>query len=397
MSALSDLFEGNFNQIGGDFTSPSAITEFEDAGLALGGAALAATGVGALADAGVFGALGGAAGAADVGVGALAGDLGAGAATDVGTTIASDLGATGAADLGATGAADLSALNAADAFSTATAADPLSVASDAPSFDLGSTGSNWFNTDPSIQSYAADTGTTTGTAGATATGTPGASTVTTATPGTTPGGGGIDPLSEVPYGGGGAASGTGASSAAGGGGGFTQNLSSVLSSPYTKLAVGAVPLALTLGMGEQQLPASAQQLQAQALQLQQQGLTNLAEAQSGQLNAGQTAQISAMTQNLQNQWIQTLKNQGVQDPTKDARWPQIQAAIDQQVTSATAELIQQNITNALSETGQASTALTQIAQMSMTADQNFTNNLINATKSLGLAAGGGIGKITIGG
>jgi len=99
-----------------------------------------------------------------------------------------------------------------------------------------------------------------------------------------------------------------------------------------------------------------------------------------------------MSSDLKNKWLQTLYNQGVQDPTKDARWPQIAAQIDAQVTQQTAALIQQNITNALAETGQAASALTSIAQMQMSADQNFTNALINATKSLGLAAGSSAGR-----
>jgi len=177
---------------------------------------------------------------------------------------------------------------------------------------------------------------------------------------------------------------------------LTSTLGSTLSSPWTKLALGAAPLALTLGMGEQQLPAGAQQLQQQALALQQQGLAGLADAQAGKLNAGQTAVLAQFKQNATNQWLQTLYNQGVQDPTKDARWPQIQAQIDMQVTQQTAQLIQQNITNALAETGQASTALTAIAQMQMQADQNFTNALIGATKALGTAVGGSSGRtITI--
>jgi hypothetical protein len=142
-------------------------------------------------------------------------------------------------------------------------------------------------------------------------------------------------------------------------------------------------------MGEQQLPSAATASQNQALQLQQLGLTNLAQAQAGQLNAGQTAQLATLKQDRTNQWLQTLYNQGVVDPTKDTRWPQIQAVIDREVTAATATMIQQNITNALAETGQASATLNQIAQLQMQSDQNFTNNLINATKALGLAAGSG--------
>jgi hypothetical protein len=170
---------------------------------------------------------------------------------------------------------------------------------------------------------------------------------------------------------------------------FTDKLGGALSSPWTKLAVGAAPLALALGMGQPQLPSSAQALQGQANALSQQGQADLSSARAGNLNAGQTAVLSQMKTDLTNQWRQTLFNQGVQDPTKDARWPQIEAAIDSQVTQQTATLIQQNVTNALAETGQASTALMGIAQMQMTSDQNFTNNLLNATKALGTAVGGG--------
>jgi hypothetical protein len=157
----------------------------------------------------------------------------------------------------------------------------------------------------------------------------------------------------------------------------------------TKLALGVAPLALTLGMGQQQLPASAQALQAQANALSATGQQDLAQARAGILNAGQTAQLAQQKQDLTNQWRQTLYNQGVTDVTKDSRWPQIQGMIDEKITAQTGVMIQQNITNALAETGQAASALTSIAQMQMNADQAFTNNLIGATKALGFAAGSG--------
>jgi len=121
--------------------------------------------------------------------------------------------------------------------------------------------------------------------------------------------------------------------------------------------------------------------------MQQSGLTDLSNARQGILNQGQTAQLAKLRQDSTNRWRQALFNQGVQDPSKDARWPQIADAIDQEVTVATGQMIQQNITNALAETGQAAQALTAIAQMQMKADSDFTNALIGATKSLGLAAG----------
>ncbi len=168
---------------------------------------------------------------------------------------------------------------------------------------------------------------------------------------------------------------------------LTDKLSGVLASPWTKLALAGAPLALTLAMGQGGLPSAAQQLQGQASALSQAGLTDLAAARAGQLNAGQTAVLGQMNRDLTNQWRQTLFNQGVQDPSKDARWPQIVAEIDSKVTQQTAVMIQQNITNALAETGQASAALTSIANLQLQQDQAFTNSLINATKSLGTLAG----------
>ncbi len=140
-------------------------------------------------------------------------------------------------------------------------------------------------------------------------------------------------------------------------------------------------------MGPGGLPSGAAALQQQAAALSASGQSDLAAARAGQLNAGQTAVIGQARQNAENKWRQLLYNQGVTDVSKDSRWPQIEQQIDAEVTAQTATLIQQNITTALAETGQASTALTAIAQMQLSQDQNFTNQLIGATKSLGLAAG----------
>jgi hypothetical protein len=153
-----------------------------------------------------------------------------------------------------------------------------------------------------------------------------------------------------------------------------------------KWALAGAPLALTLGMGEAKLPGAAQQLQGQAANLSAQGQADLASAKAGVLNQGQTAALGQMHNDLLNQWRQTLFNQGVTDLSKDARYPQILADVDAKVTAQTQTMIQQNITNALTETGQAAAALNNVAQMQMNADQAFTNNLVSATKSLGLMA-----------
>jgi hypothetical protein len=152
------------------------------------------------------------------------------------------------------------------------------------------------------------------------------------------------------------------------------------------LALGAAPLALTLGMGQPSLPAAAQASQAQANQLSQMGLQGVQQANAGIVNPGQAAQLASDRADLTNQWLQTLKNQGVQDPTKDSRWPQIQQLIDQKITAETGTMLQQNLQTALAETGQAASSLNAVASMQMQSDQAFTNNLIGATKSLGTVA-----------
>jgi hypothetical protein len=338
----------------------------------IGGAAL--LGGGLLLAPEIAGLAGGATAAGDLAIGDVAAaDLLPAATADLSGAAIGDIGAATAADLAVPAAVGADLLGLAPDLGTAALATDVSTLSpfaDTSALAVTDTGLG--------ADVTAGTAADVPTAAATLPqGTPAVSAVTTPA-------GGVQAIG-VPATSGGTVAGAGG----GAGGGITSTLGNVLSSPWTKLAIGAAPLALTLAMGEQQLPSAATASQNQALQLQQLGLTNLAQAQAGQLNAGQTAQLATMKQNLTNQWLQTLYNQGVTDPTKDSRWPQIQALIDQQVTASTAQLIQQNITNALAETGQASTALTQIAQLQMQSDQNFTNNLINATKALGLAVGSG--------
>jgi len=386
MSFLTDLFEGNFGNLGTDLSNaPSSFLAHpqEQLEVGLGAAAIAAPfllpeigaglGIGGTIDAAAGGGL-----AADLGIG----DIGAAASADVLGSTAADFGFLGGGGADVLAAGGESALG----FGADTAL-------------TGDTGLSSFLADPSLGADGAAFNTTGPGIGADVTGDPAVSQFASPGAGEAPAAAGP---SATPAGFAstdaelaGATTGTApaataaAPAAATGGGGITGALSSTLSSPWTKLALGAAPLALALGMGQQQLPTSAQQLQGQATALSQQGQADLASARAGNLNAGQTAVIGQVRTDLTNQWRQTLFNQGVQDPTKDARWPQIEAAIDSQVTQQTAQLIQQNITNALAETGQASAALTSIANMQFQADQNFTNSLINATKSLGLAAGGG--------
>jgi len=186
-----------------------------------------------------------------------------------------------------------------------------------------------------------------------------------------------------------AAATTAATPATAAGGGVTGALGNVMSSPWTKLGLGLAPLGLALGMREANLSTGGQAAQGNANQLAAFGQQQLAQAQAGQLNQGQLASLNQMRQDLTNQWKQVFFNMGVQDPSKDTRWTQAMADIDNKITAQTATFIQQMIQNGLQAASSASGTLTQVAQMQMQADQNFTNNLINATKALGTTVAGG--------
>jgi hypothetical protein len=423
MSFFSDLFEGNTGNLGNDIEhAPSSFANHPSEIIDVGAAALTALTLGA--GAGVFGAgaLGAdaAAGAADVGAGAA--DLGAGAADlGAGGGLAADL---GIGDIGATAAGgDLAAgLGIGDIGSTlgAGAADALgTVPADTLAFlpevgaDLGG-GSLAFGSDvfgglsDAEGAILPDTSTlATGSLDSSITGMSPSFAETDAElsgglTGTAPAAAPSYVMPSVANAPAGADTGLANANAsfgafdapAAGGGGLTSQLSSVLSSPYTRLGLAAAPLALALGRGESSLPASAGQAQANASQLSAFGSQQLAAGQAGTLNAGQMALITKSKDDLTNAARQAMYNMGVQNPEADTRWPQMLANIDTQVTAMTAQMIQQEITNGLSALGSSSQTLNQIAQMQMNADQNFTNTLVNATKALGLAAGSGAIRTT---
>ncbi len=343
MSFFSDLFRGNFGNLGNDIThAPSSLISHPDE--------LAETiGAGALIAAPfVFPEIGGA--------------LGIGAAADAGGALAADAATAGgafAADAGGALAADAAGGAAAlgtDALAFAPeAADALSIG---PA--IGGVGDSILPDTATLATGPIDFG---GDAAASATPAgfaptdaelSGATTGTATAPSTAAGG---------------------ASSSSGG---FTSMLSDTLKSPWTRLGLAAAPLALTLARGESSLPPQTDAAVSNATALANQGAN---------LNSAQQATIAQMRQDLINQYRQVLFNQGVQNPEKDTRWPQMLAQIDSQVTAATQQMIQQNIQNSLAGDQQ----LIQIAGLQMQADQNFSNALLNATKALGTAAGLGGG------
>lgn len=344
MSFLTDLFEGNFDHLWTDIEhAPSSLANHpsEILGLGLGAAAIAAPfilpeigaalGIGegatALADIGLGGSeLADLGVAADVGTEAGLGFLGdAAGAAEVGDALAFAPEALGS-DAGVT-FSDIATSDLAGDFATAGDVAPGSYSWTAADIQGPGIGSS-VTTDPNIVAY---------------------------------------------EGGGGASSGS-----------WTQTLTDTLKSPWTKLAMGAAPLALSLGMGQQGLPSQLAAAQANATALASQG---------SNLNAAQSASLTQMRQNAINAARQAMFNQGVQNPEADTRWSQMVMNIDSQVTAAAQTMIQQNIQNSL----QGDQQLIQIAQLQMQSDQNFANMLLNATKALGTAAGlGGGTTIKIG-
>lgn len=329
MSFFSDLFEGNWNQLSGDLTSPSAIQEYEIGGAVLGTALLGGAALGGLGFLGAdaAGAAAGAGAAADAG--AIAGDVGA--ATAAGD-IAASVEAAAPDALAFAPTTDALAVPA-DAFAGADVSGGTGFATDAAGAGGSTVAPNYSWTAADIQG-------------------PGIGTNVTADPNVAAYA--DNPSYQAPS--------------------FTKTLSDTLSSPYTKLALAGAPLVEALAFGQPKLPSQlgAAQANAQAL-----------ASQGSSLNPSQTATLQQMRQNAINAARQALFNQGVQNPDADTRYAQMTANIDSQVTAAAQTMIQQNIQNSLAGDAQ----LIQIAQLQMQSDQNFANMLVNATKALGSVAG----------
>lgn len=344
-------FEGNFGNLGTDIThAPSSLVNHPDElAETLGAGALIAAPFVLPEIGGALGIGAGADAATAAGTGGLAADLGIG---DIGAAAAADTAAgagTAALDTGLAAGTDALALapETADALALAPEAD--AALPDASTLATGSLDIPGATDAAGTDAVAADTGTPVGFA-------PTDAELSGGVTGTAPAAGG------------------GAST----GGGITSMLGDALKSPYTKLGLGLAPLALTLARGEPSLPSQVNPAVANATALANQGAS---------LNSSQQATLDQMRQNAINAARQALYNQGVQNPESDTRYSQMVSNIDSQVTAAAQTMIQQNIQNSL----QGDAVLTQVASMQMTADQNFTNTLVNATKALGTVAGLGSG------
>lgn len=286
MSFLSDLFHGNFGNLGRDITqAPSSFVRDikSEAPWMAAAAALALPFIGPEIGAGL-------------GLTGLGADLFAGGAGAADAALAAgDIGAAGAADALAMAPDALAVapeVGAADAFTGLDLSGGMGMGQAAADASIGgATPAGFAATDAELTGGITGAGTTAAPTGAPATG----------------------------------------------GGGIMQSLGLGNISPL-KAAIGLAPLGLTLARGEPGLPGQVGPAVANATALAQQG---------GNLNAAQNATIQNMRQDLVNASRQALFNQGVQNPEADTRWPQMLTQIDNQLVAATQQMIQQNIQNSL--------------------------------------------------
>lgn len=125
---------------------------------------------------------------------------------------------------------------------------------------------------------------------------------------------------------------------------------------------------------------------APLLSLENQGAT---EASTGQLTPTQQANILQYVQGQQNQLIQQLASQGVADPTKDTRYIQGMAQIQQNALALQQQYITAAINEATSAGGAASQNIATVANQQITEDSDFSNALASAFGALGSSIGGG--------
>ena len=397
MSFLTDLFEGNFGNLGTDIThAPSSLaahpTEIAEllgaAALPFGlaaGADLLGLGAGTLADVGTSGGLEG-----------LAATEGAPAVADALSTVdpailasAPELGGAEAslADIGgAVGAGEVPAL--ADAF---TAEQSLGLpegglpgmilnpsAGSGEAIPFASAAADLGGTSPeALQAlgYAGDAGDLGG---------------ETLLPATTTDAGGAS-VPAIP------------TSAGSAGGGIASTVGNVLNSPITRAAELGLPLGMigyNLLRGPPPLPSTATQavgnvqgLTANVPALNQTVQQDLAAGNAYQLTPGMAASLETWRQNQYNALYQQLANSGIANPTQSSQWVQGRNQIDQQAEAQRGQMVQQLLatafqaqTAATGVTSAANNTLLQAAQLQISQDNAFQQSISSALQSFGLMA-----------
>ena len=169
--------------------------------------------------------------------------------------------------------------------------------------------------------------------------------------------------------------------------------SSWLPSKGTALGAGLAlaPAALAAIQGPPKLPAAAQPLQpsgAATAPLISTENQQLASANAGTISPSQQASLDQMKQSAQNQLIQQLVSEGVTDYQHDSRYIQGMQQIQQNILAQQQQFIQQAYQNAFSAAGAAGTNLQAAANEQTANDTSYSNALNNALTAAGSIVGG---------
>lgn len=220
-------------------------------------------------------------------------------------------------------------------------------------------------------------------------------------------------MSDVPY--------TGGSGSTGGGSSSSSPFS--LGSLAPAAAAGGGLAALFMGGGGPDIPPQVGQVEGNATGLENEasslwgsgnaliagGQSALGPAMAGQLTPEQQATITTERQSANNVADQTYASMG-RNINQDTSGISTQTDINTKLMAAANNFVNTNIASAFSEiqagaslTGQgtqdmsaANTALLQAAQLTMTADTNYSNSLTSAFSAIGTLAGGIAGAAVAG-
>lgn len=160
-----------------------------------------------------------------------------------------------------------------------------------------------------------------------------------------------------------------------------------LGSTFKSIApyAGIAGLGYNLIKGEAGLPPQGKELSSAATNLSQLGQQNLAMAANNQITPSQAAQIEQWKQRQRNALYQTYARNG-RDPRGDTDYQQGLQQIDQQAVAMQQQFINQLVQTGLGEMGQATSALTNAANMQISQDNAFSTSITNAFNALGMAS-----------
>lgn len=165
-----------------------------------------------------------------------------------------------------------------------------------------------------------------------------------------------------------------------------------LSNPSFGQVAGIGNLAYQALQGPAKLPAADAALQSQANELQGTGQNLLNEFNAGAINPAQQAQLDQLRQQGLNQIYQQFASQGVTNPKGDSRFLAAVQQLDQSIEAQKAQMLGAEFQQGTAAEGQASGELENIAQQQLKQQEDYNNQIEEATKSLFNLFGGGSGE-----